>query len=173
VIATKGEGEGPDFQIHNNDGTDPNYEWGTWLYSPWGPTIDDGWCGWHSSDDNTLVADLDWVTCTGDRYAANNPEGVFTITIAKDVLDEEFHWALYLAIGSGFSDLTYEQMYVPGTFAWDNPIVGADNYIYQSLYEEFTSLALEPGVVQLFLIKYVFPVNIAGDYSITTVVNVP
>jgi len=31
VIATKGEGEGPDFQIHNNDGTDPNYEWGTWL----------------------------------------------------------------------------------------------------------------------------------------------
>jgi len=39
IIALDGEGNGPAFQIHNNDGTDPSYNWGTWLVSPYL----DGW----------------------------------------------------------------------------------------------------------------------------------
>ena len=46
IIALDGDGNGPAYQIHNNDGTDSNYPWGTWLLSPWGPTINDGWNGW-------------------------------------------------------------------------------------------------------------------------------
>ena len=102
VIAQNGEGYGPSFQIHNNDGTDSNYNWGTWLWSPWGPTINDGWMGWHSSTINKPVSELDWVECTGGRYHFGkeddprpNPDGIFTITIPKCNLGTDFHWALY------------------------------------------------------------------------------
>jgi len=123
VIALDGEGNGPAFQIHNNDGTDPSYDWGTWLWSPYYDN------SWHSGDENTLISELDWVECTGDRDHANNPDGVFTITINKGKLVGDIHWALNLAIGTGFSGqyYTYEQMSCPvGNFAyfdWANPIV--------------------------------------------------
>lgn len=133
IIALDGDGNGPAYQIHNNDGTDPSYPWGTWLMSPWGPTIGDGWFGWHSGDTNTPVSGLDWVECTGDRYNEDNPDGLFTITIDKSELVGDIHWALNLAIGTGFwsSYMTYEQMSYPvgngfmGTpaFEWDNPVV--------------------------------------------------
>ena len=125
VIAQDGDGNGPSFQIHNNDGTDANYPWGTWLYSPWGPTINDGWFGWHSGSINIPLEDLScqWAEATGDRYHEDNPDGIFTITIAKCVLGEEFHWALYTAIGSGFCNYNYQQAYYPTGFSWGSPIV--------------------------------------------------
>lgn len=140
VIATDGDGNGPSFQIHNNDGTDATYPWGTWLYSPWGPTISDGWMGWHSGSINIPLEELScgWAEATGEKYNEVNPDGIFTITIAKCVLGEDFHWALNLAIGGGFySDyMTYEQMAYPlatpgPSFNWGTPIVnmtGTVNY---------------------------------------------
>jgi len=130
VIATDGDGNGPSFQIHNNDGTDATYPWGTWLYSPWGPTISDGWMGWHSGSINIPLEELScgWAEATGEKYNEVNPDGIFIITIAKCVLGEDFHWALNLAIGSGFYGdyMTYEQMSYPvgiPYFDWANPIV--------------------------------------------------
>ena len=113
VIATDGEGEGPVFQIHNNDGSDSGYDWGTWLYSEWGP-IDAGYYGWFTGTggNNIPISNIDGVQATGERYNEVNPDGIFTITIDKSELGEDFHWALNLAIGSGFMGdyLTYEQM---------------------------------------------------------------
>lgn len=125
IIAQDGDGNGPSFQIHNNDGTDANYPWGTWLYSPWGPTINDGWFGWHSGSINIPLEDLScqWAEATGDRYHEDNPDGVFTITLAKCVLGEDFHWALYTAIGGGFCNYNYQQAYYPTGFNWASPIV--------------------------------------------------
>lgn len=147
VIALDGDGEGPAFQIHNNDGCvqpPETYPWGTWLMSPWGSIDDGSFFGWHSSDPewNTLVSELDWVSCTGERYNDVNPDGVFTISIDKSVLGNDFHWALNLAIGSGFYStyLTYEQMACPQanpgpSFNWATPLVDdvAKNYEYAEL----------------------------------------
>lgn len=138
VIALDGNGNGPAFQIHNNDGTTPDFPYGDWLYSPWGPTIGDGWMGWHSGYDNTEVSTLGWVSATGERYNEVNPDGIFTITIDKSELGEEFHWALNLAIGTGFfgTYMVGEQMSVPigvtPWFNWGTPIVDmtVPNYEY-------------------------------------------
>jgi len=151
VIARDGEGNGPAYQIHNNDGSDASYPWGTWLMSPWGPTISDGWRGWHSGDDNTEVSTLGWVSATGGRYNEVNPDGIFTITIDKSELGESFHWALNLAIGSGFSSqyYTYEQMSVPigvtPSFDWFNPLVdmGVPNYEYVAPPPDTTAPVVE------------------------------
>jgi len=178
IIALNGEGNGPAFQIHNNDGTDPSYAWGTWLVSPWGPTINDGWQGWHSGDTNTLVTELDWVEATGERYNENNPDGLFTITIPKTVLSDDFHWALNLAIGSGFMStyLTYEQgaypVVAPNTaWDWSTPLVnmGTPNYIYTQLMGAVTSMTIPSGTTVDFYIGYSFDVAIVpGTYEITT-----
>jgi len=40
IIALDGDGEGPAFQIHNNDGATGLYPHGTWMYGSWGPAID-------------------------------------------------------------------------------------------------------------------------------------
>ena len=184
VIALDGNGEGPAFQIHNNDGTDSSFEWGTWLYSPWGPTINDGWFGWHSGDTNTEVSTLNWISCTGGRYNEDNPDGIFTISIDKAELGlcaTDFHWALNLAIGSGFYNeyMTYEQMAYPmatpgPSFNWATPLVDdiVDNYEYATIANEITGVTLAPGELFDFVICYTFPINVAGDYTITTMVNV-
>ncbi len=173
VIAIDGE---PVFQIHNNDGTDATYDWGTWLMSPWGPTIDDGWMGWHSSYDNTPLTELDWVSATGERDRENNPDGIFTITIDKSELGEDFHWALNLAIGTGFNDYDYEQMSVPDGvtpyFDWANPLVDMDvpNYVYAELVGALElPLTLQPGEILSFYIVNDFNVALTpGTYTITT-----
>lgn len=136
IIAQDGDGNGPSFQIHNNDGTDSTYPWGTWLYSPWGPTIDDGWFGWHSGSINIPLNELScqWAEATGTRYKDGgddgtgndptaNPEGIFTITLAKCVLGEDFHWAIQTSIGSGFCQHTYQLAFYPPAFNWGSPIV--------------------------------------------------
>lgn len=180
VIATDGEGNGPVFQIHNNDGTDANYDWGTWLCSPWGPTINDGWFGWHSGDTNTPVDRLDWVSATGGRYKEGkpdcpepNPDGIFTITIDKSELGEDFHWALYTAIGSGFSSgASYQQATHPDAFTWGEPIVTSENYEHAILAEELPErLTLQPGETLNFIIVNHFNVALVPDiYTITTTV---
>jgi len=94
----------PDFQVHNNDGTCSAFPDGTHLYSPWDPALG-GYNGWHTSDEawNTPVADIDWISASGDRYHDNNPTGVFTVTIDKCRLVPGFYWAVHFGAG-GFWD---------------------------------------------------------------------
>jgi predicted ribosomally synthesized peptide with SipW-like signal peptide len=101
VISTNGVN--PEFQVHNNDGTDGTYPSGTHLYSEY----DDGW---HTSDTNTPVSDIDWISCTGHRYKDGktddptpNPDGIFTVTIDKCTLTETIYWAAHFGAG-GFFD---------------------------------------------------------------------
>jgi len=135
IIALDGEGKGPAFQIHNNDGSDSSYPWGTWLMSPWGPTITNGWNGWHSSDTNIPVTDLDWVEAKGQR---NTPwegivsgDGVMEIRIKKSELGDTFHWAAYPTVGSGFGPAYDVTMQIPAAFDWGTPLVtmSTPNYI--------------------------------------------
>ena len=89
IIATDGVGEGPAFQIHNNDGVDSGFDVGTWLYSEWGPTISDGWNGWHSGTggNNELVSGLPWIEAIGHRFTPwegfVSGDGVMEIRIKK------------------------------------------------------------------------------------------
>ena len=96
----------PLFQVHNNDGTCAAFPWGTHLYSPWDPLLG-GWNGWHSSEAgwNTLVTDIDWISCTGDRYHDNNPNGIFTVTIdcCTFAPNGVIYWAVHFGAG-GFWD---------------------------------------------------------------------
>lgn len=101
-----------DFQIHNNDGTDATYPWGTHLYSEYY----DG--SWHSGDENTLVDELSWVTCTGDMYILDNPTGIFTITIDKTELSSKFYWSAWVGVG-GFWTVGGYSSYPEG-FIWDD-----------------------------------------------------
>jgi len=131
IIALDGDGKGPAFQIHNNDGTDASYDWGTWLMSPWGPTIGYGWFGWHSTDVNTPVTDLDWVEATGNRNVPHNG-GVMEIRIKKSELGNAFHWAASPTVGTGFFAPAYDvEMEIPVGFGWDVPVVDMTipNYI--------------------------------------------
>jgi hypothetical protein len=134
IIAKDGIGEGPAFQIHNNDGTDASYDWGTWLMSPWGPTIADGWNGWHSGSNNTLVGSIDWAEAGGEYYAQGE-DGVLTIRIKKEELGSTFHWSAYPQTGAGwFSPYKNQQMPTPSGFTWSSPVVGSDNYHEASVY---------------------------------------
>ncbi len=136
IVALDGEGNGPAFQIHNNDGTDSGFAVGTWLYSEWGPTISDGWMGWHSGDTNTLVTSLSWVEAIGQR---NTPweglvsgDGVMEIRIKKSELGCAFHWAASPKVGSGFFAPAYDvTMQIPAGFGWGTPLVNmvVPNYV--------------------------------------------
>jgi len=168
IIATDGEGNGPTFQIHNNDGTDAKYDWGTWLVSPY---LD----GWHSSDTNTRVTELDWVQATGNRNVPHG-EGVMEIRIKKSELGTDFHWAASPTVGSGFyapaSDVT---MQIPTAFGWSNEIVNMTqpNYVHAELMEEIvTPFTLQPDETLNFVIANHFDVALMpGTYTITTTVE--
>jgi len=179
IIAKDGEGNGPAYQIHNNDGADAGYAWGTRLMSPWGPTIGDGWFGWHSGDDNTDVTTLSWVEAIGQR---NTPwqgivsgDGIMEIRILKSVLGDSFHWAASPTVGSGFFAPAYDvTMQIPAGFNWGTPLVtmSIPNYIQAELMTTFTSLTLQPGEQLLFKICYAFDLHIgAGTYVLTTTVD--
>lgn len=136
IIALDGDGNGPAYQIHNNDGADSNYDWGTWLMSPWGPTIGDGWFGWHSGSINTPVADLDWVEATGNRNVPHG-DGILQIKIKKSELAGTIHWAASPTVGSGFSGVYDVTMQIPTGFTWSEPIVNMalPNYIEAEISE--------------------------------------
>jgi len=107
----------PAYQVHSNDGTCAAFDWGTHLYSPWDPTLG-GYNGWHTSDAawNTPVADMDWISATGERDIGDNPTGVFTVTIDKCQLVPGFYWAVHFGSG-GFSNYgglsQYPEAWVP------------------------------------------------------------
>jgi len=131
IIALDGDGEGPAFQIHNNDGATSEFPVGTWLYSPWGPTISDGWFGWHSGDTNTEVSTLDWVEASGNRNVPHG-DGILQIKIDRATLGDEFHWAASPTVGSGFYGPAYDDvMQLPTDFGWSTPIVdmSVPNYV--------------------------------------------
>ena len=148
VIALDGEGEGPAFQIHNNDGTCAAFPWGTWLYSPWDPGMG-GYFGWHSgeADWNTPVADIDWMSASGKRDHDENTEGIFTVTIDKCRLVPEFHWALFPTIGTGFFNFATQYFSVPDAAAWDDPIVNMTipNYEYAEIAEVVQEIEFNEG----------------------------
>jgi hypothetical protein len=179
IIATDGTGKGPAFQIHNNDGTDSKYAWGTWLFSPWGPTIGDGWYGWHSGTLNKPVADLNWVNATGDRYKDGkpddptpNPTGEFTVTIAKCMLGDEFHWAVWTGVG-GFFDIAGYSAYPVG-FNWADPIVNDEtNYAKATIMEPLAAtITLLPFQRIDIVMCYEFDKAIApGTFTIYTEVR--
>ena len=118
-LAISLDGLEPAFQIHNNDGSDSTYAWGTHLYSPY----DDGWV---SGTTNTLVSELSWVTCTGKRDITDNPSGVFTVTIDKAELGPEFYWAIWFGVGGFWSPNTGYSSY-PEDFIWGEN-VATDHY---------------------------------------------
>ena len=134
IIATGDEGEGPTFQIHNNDGTDSSFPWGTWLVSPWGPTIDDGWFGWHSGDTNTEVSALSWVEASGNKNVPHG-DGILTISIHESKLGHRFFWAASPTVGSGFWDAYDVTMQIPTDFNWGTPLVDMDvpNYEFAQI----------------------------------------
>ncbi len=138
IIATDGEGEGPAYQIHNTDSDTMTYDGstlipaGTWVMSPWGPTIGDGWNGWHSGDTNTPVTSLSWVETTGNRNVPHGG-GILQVKILKSELGNSFHWAASPTVGSGFYAPVYDvSMQIPTAFGWSTPLVDmtVPNYIY-------------------------------------------
>lgn len=147
IIALNGEGNGPAYQIHNNDGADSSYPWGTWLMSPWGPTITDGWFGWHSGDTNTPVTTLAWVGATGNRNVPHN-DGVMEIRILKSELGDSFHWAASPTVGSGFNAPAYDvTMQIPTGFGWGTPLVtmSIPNYIEATRAETILEIPESEG----------------------------
>ena len=166
-LAISLDGTNAAFQIHNNDGTDAKYAWGTHLYSPY----HDG--AWHSGSpdfENIPVEDLSWVTCTGDRYFSNNPTGIFTVTISKCMLGEEFHWAVWFGVG-GFYNPNNGYSSYPNGFMWQGDVDGY--YALAELAEELTSpFTLQPMEGLDFYICYKFdPLIEAGTYDIYTTIK--
>jgi len=94
------DGVEPAYQIHSNDGTDSTYAFGTHLYSEYDN-------GWHTGDTNTPIswAGMDWVSANGQRDLIDNPDLVYTVTIDKSELGDEFYWGL--ALMGNTSDTKY------------------------------------------------------------------
>jgi len=186
IIAQDGDGNGPSFQIHNNGGVDPNYRFGRWLYSPWGPTSDDGWFGWHSGDINIPLEELScqWASATGHKWKEGsdgeypyndpkpNPTGVFTITLAKCVLGADFHWALAATICSGFNGVPSTQYYYPTGFSWGTPTVTMTipNYEPATILTDLgTGFTLGKYQSKEIIICHCFDMAIVpGTYTITS-----
>ena len=137
IIATDGEGEGPAFQIHNNDGVAALYPWGTWMYGSWGPAIDTPgtYFGWPNHNlDVPIEGNFDWVEAIGQRHTPwegiVSGDGVMVIRIKKSVLGESFHWAASPKVGTGFYEAYDVTMEIPTGFGWGIPLVdmGVPNY---------------------------------------------
>jgi hypothetical protein len=162
-VAISLDGENASFQIHNNDGTDAGFPWGTHLYSPYTD-------GWVSSSTNTPVTELDWVTCAGDRDYADNPTGIFTVTIDKCMLGSEFYWAVWVGVGGFYAPNNGYSSY-PDGFIWQGAVDGY--YELAAITEELSGpFALQPGEHLDFVICYEFAVNIMPKtYAIKTEVN--
>ena len=163
-LAISLDGVGAAFQIHNNDGTTKAYPDGTWLYSPY----HDG--SWHSGDENVPVTDLSWVTCTGMRDIKDNPTGMFTVTISKCMLGEDFHWAVWFGVGGFYAPNNGYSSYPEG-FMWQGTV--DSYYVLANLAEVLTlPLTLQPKERLDFYICYKFdPLIEAGTYNIYTTIK--
>jgi len=153
------------FQVHSNDGTCPEYDWGTWLYSPYDST-GDGWYGWHTSEAewNTPVDEMTEINATGSRYISENPKLIFTITISKKLLHPgEFKWAIVLM---GDTSDTFS----PGTFSWTNTdTTNFHTAIVGTKIQEGEPFTIDAGETLTFGITNEFAVALEpGTYTITT-----
>ncbi|MEM0006921.1 MAG: right-handed parallel beta-helix repeat-containing protein [Candidatus Bathyarchaeia archaeon] len=106
IVVIIGLGSEIKFQIHNNDGIDPNYSYGTWLISYYEN-------GWRTGSPYYANYPLpDGITATGGRSKSENPQMVFMVTIDKSYLANEFKWAVYFKGGSG------GRTFFPPDFSW-------------------------------------------------------
>jgi len=106
VVVIIGIGSDIKFQIHNNDGVDPHYPYGTWLISYYEN-------GWHTGSPDYKNYPLpDGITASGNRSKSENPQMIFTVTISKAYLANEFKWAVYFKGGSG------GRTFYPPDFSW-------------------------------------------------------
>jgi len=106
IVVIIGIGNEIKFQVHNNDGVDPHYPHGTWLISYYES-------GWHTGSPDYKNYPLpDGITATGGRSKSENPQMVFTVTIGKAYLANEFKWAVYFKGGSG------GRTFYPADFSW-------------------------------------------------------
>jgi len=170
-LAISLDGTNAAFQIHNNDGTDAKYAWGTHLYSEYTDTWHTGWNGIPPRTANNIpVADLSWVTCTGDRDIGDNPDGIFTVTISKCMLGEDFHWAVWFGVGGFYAPNNGYSSYPEG-FMWQGTV--DSYYVLANLAEVLTlPLTLQPKERLDFYICYKFdPLIEAGTYNIYTTIK--
>ena len=180
------DGVWPAFQIHNNDGVDHGIPFGTHVYSAWGPTVDDGGWGWHTGWDgtgkrtaNNIPVDdfeglegLDWVTCTGEYKEADNRYGIYTVTIDKGMLAEDFYWAV-TTYGNGLNTPNSNGgSQYPATFSW-GPLWTTNDFSYAEISESIDPYTMLPYEVLDFYIWYVFETALVPDtYTITSTVKV-
>jgi len=181
------DGSEPAFQIHNNDGVDHGYPFGTHVYSAWGPTVDDGWNGWHTGwqtkdglprtannipvDDFEDLEGLGWVTCTGEYLSADNPTGIYTVTIDKGMLAENFKWAV-TTYTAHFANAPNGGSQYPDTFSWASDW-GIGDWAYAEISESIDPYTMLPYEVLDFYIWYVFDTALVPDtYTITSTIKV-
>ena len=156
------------FQVHDNDGTDPHYPWGTWLLSFWDNEHGTPWHGWHTGGPdywNIPLTEVSGIEATGERDLTANPTLVFTITINKGWLGcGEFKWAMALM---GDTSNTY----TPGTFSWADETTA--NFHTATVGTEITApFMLQPKEKLDFCIGYKFAELIeAGTYTIYSTVK--
>jgi hypothetical protein len=106
IVVIIGIGNEIKFQVHNNDGVDPHYPYGTWLISYYES-------GWHTGSPDYRNYPLpDGITASGGRSKSENPQMIFTVTIGKSYLANEFKWAVYFKGGSG------GRTFYPPDFSW-------------------------------------------------------
>jgi len=172
------DGEKPLFQVHNNDGADSAYDWGTWLYSEWGPTIGDGWNGWHTGTggNNQLVSGISWIEAIGQRNTPfdglESGDGVLQIRIKKSELGDSFNWAASPTAAGGFFEASDVTMQLPAGFDWAIPLVDMDipNYIPAELVGPLSlPVTIASQSTEEFSICYEFaPEIMPRTYTITT-----
>jgi hypothetical protein len=143
------------YQVHSNDGTDSDYDFGTYLYSEYDN-------GWHTEDTNTPITEIEGIEATGNRTAADT-DGVYTIKIDKELLDfEEFKWVVWA---------NYEGDSLPQAFTWDD--TNTTNFNTANVGTELTNpITVPTGETIDFAIVTEFPqMTYPGEYTVTTTVN--
>ena len=140
---------GSEICIHNNDGQDPLYPVGTWLYTNNGEIPGSG---------NTPVSSLWWVTATGTENGAEN----MVVRIHKTQINDEFHWHAYMArlgttpIFTNFNGTTWDNFYYVDL--WGAPLTAPFTLLSQQKLQ--------------FRICYAFDLHVGpGQYILTTTVN--
>ncbi|GAG98347.1 unnamed protein product, partial [marine sediment metagenome] len=142
---------GSEICIHNNDGQDPGYPAGTWLYTNNGEIPGSG---------NTLVTDLWWVTATGSEHGDEN----MVVSIHKTQINDEFHWHAYMArqgttpIFTNYNGVTWDNFYEVNL--WQPPVTAPFTF------------TLQPGEQLQFRICYTFDLHVGeGTYNLVTTVD--
>jgi len=166
VISLEGDvGDKPTFHVHGNGGIDPNYPWGTHLYTEY----DAGWHNGFPDYENIPISAIDWIEATGKKSIAENPTGVYTIAIKRCYLGESFSWGVQLATASGFPDLGYGFSTLPTVFDWVTVSEYKDAVVAEDI-DPYTLAMLE--TLDLYIV-YDFDSALVPDiYTITSTVKV-